>query len=916
MSPTSLPFSLEDLHRLGPQRTFRGAGLSEIAFPLGGLGTGTVSLGGRGQLRDFEIFNRPAKGNVLPFTFFALWAQAAGQAPVAKILEGQVPPPYRNGFGEPQPQLNGVSRFAQATFQGAYPTATMQLTDPAVPVTATLTAWNPFIPLNVHDSALPVAIFEWTFTNPGDVPVAISLAASLSNPLTPRDANGHNVEQGATNTYQAVGNMRGVLFSHPQADPQAPETGTLALTTTWADLDVQTHWYRGGWWDRCHIFWDDFAADGRIEHKYDTDPSPSQGDVSSLVLHATVPAGGSITLPVLMSWHFPRMVNPWRGSPEALAKQPNPVAVLDTYVGAHFADAWAVAHYVSTACDRLRAETDCWRDALFASTLPTHVLDAVSSQASIMRSPTCFLLADGNFFAWEGCADDHGCCHGSCTHVWNYEQALAFLFPQLERSMRRTEFLHNTRPSGNMAFRTELPPGSSLSNFKPCADGQMGAIMQVYRDWQLSGDDDFLTELWPQVKRALEYAWTMTPEQMDAEARSETIGYAQGAKRGIDSLWDPDKDGVMEGEQHNTYDIEFFGPNTLCTALYLGALRACEQMARYLGEPEKVEEYRAVYESGRRKVDDELWNGEYYIQQVKVIPEVTIPDMLKNPARTDCPPTCACKQAPGGSAPALADGDALPKYQYGLGCLSDQLLGQWAAHVFGLGYLLDPAHVATAVRSIFTSNFRAPIGGFSNVQRVYALNEEAGLLLCSWPHGNRPALPFVYADEVWTGIEYHVAAHLIYEGWIDEGLSVVKAVRDRYAGYNRNPWNEFECGHHYARAMASWSVKLALDGFTFSATDGRLGFAPKIHAAAYRTVWSTGTGWGEYAQNTAEGSYTLTVRYGTQTLRRLDLTDLPDKPVQVRGPLGTLTATREQDTMLLAAPLTLQAGETLRITVG
>ncbi len=393
---------------------------------------------------------------------------------------------------------------------------------------------------------------------------------------------------------------------------------------------------------------------------------------------------------------------------------------------------------------------------------------------------------------------------------------------------------------------------------------------------------------------------------MDRGTGAGAIGSSE-EKRSIDSLWDPDKDGVMEGEQHNTYDIEFFGPNTLCTAMYLGALRAGEAIARYLGETAKADEYRAIYESGRAKVDAELWNGEYYIQQMRVIPEVTVPPALQSPPAV----TCACKQAPGGKAAALESGDVMPKYQYGEGCLSDQLLGQWAAHVAGLGYLLDPEHVRTAVRSIFTSNFRAPIGGFSNVQRVYALNDEAGLLLCSWPHGNRPALPFVYSDEVWTGIEYHVAAHLIYEGWLDEGLTIVKAVTERYAGFNRNPWNEVECGHHYARAMASWSVKLALDGFTFSLPEARLGFAPKVNADNYRAFWSTGTGWGSFTQTATTAR--LEVHYGEQTLARLDLPGLAGS-VTVTGPRGDIAASRDGASVVLADAVTLKPGEAIEVT--
>jgi uncharacterized protein (DUF608 family) len=173
----------------------------------------------------------------------------------------------------------------------------------------------------------------------------------------------------------------------------------------------------------------------------------------------------------------------------------------------------------------------------------------------------------------------------NCTHVWNYEQALAFLFPELERSMRVTDFTENMREDGSMAFRTLVPVGQVQWNFKAAADGQMGTVMKLYREWQTSGDDRFLRQLWPQAKRALEYAWV---------------------------AWDADRDGVMEGEQHNTYDIEFFGPNTMMGTLYLGALKAGEILARATGDTSAAETYRRVRESGEQKLEA-LWNGEYYV---------------------------------------------------------------------------------------------------------------------------------------------------------------------------------------------------------------------------------------------------------------------------------------------------------------
>lgn len=878
-------------------RSFTGEALSQIAFPLGGIGTGTISLGGRGNLRDFEIYDHPQKGHIPPFAFFALWAMpvaAKGQT-FCRVLERRIGPPYTSAHGLPQTQLSGLPRFEKARFTGAYPFAWLELEDEGLPLQVQLEAFNPLIPHNVPDSSIPGAVFNWVVRNPTDEPYQVSIAASLSNLVPSKDEKGRYTAKGATNSYRHEGALRGLLFHNSEAAAGDPRSGELALVTTWDAVDVQTRWYRGKWWDKCHLFWDDFRDDGRLRHVLDEEPAPDGSpDVGTLLLQATVPAGGEVVLPFYLTWYFPYMRNPW---PASRQREDEP---LRKYVGVQFSGAWEVAEYLSQGSARLRSGTLHWLDALWSSSLPAEVVDAATSQVSTLRTQVCFRLEDGTFYGWEGCSDQSGCCSGSCTHVWNYEQALAFLFPELERSMRRVEFLGNTRESGHMGFRTRIPPGESISDFKPCADGQMGAVIQAYRDWSLSGDDDFLKEIWPKVKQALEYAWTMTPKEMQP----------------YDSLWDPDKDGVMEGEQHNTYDIEFFGPNPMTTVMYLSALRAAEEMARHLGEVDKAEEYRRVYESGRQRVESELWNGEYFFQKVQVIPEVKVPDHLRTP-KLGCGETCPCKASPGGRGEALEGGE-LPKYQYGAGCLSDQLLGQLSAHIAGLGYVLSSDKVQKALESVFRYNFRGTLEDFHNVQRVYALNDEAGLLLCSWPRGERPALPFVYSDEVWTGIEYHVAAHLIYEGLVKEGLEVVRAVRRRYAGWNRNPWDELECGHHYVRAMASWGVIMALSGFTCHVPSGLVRFAPKIKTGdSFRTFWSTGTAWGVYAQSKdGEGSlsgFELQVAHGTLDLKELAIADLPagcDVLIEVSGQARRVKVA--QGTLLFSPLVCLSAGDSLR----
>ena len=889
------------------ERVFSGSALQEIAFPLGGIGTGSVSLGGRGELRDWEIFNKPDKGGRLDFSFFAIWAQEGNLRPVARILERQFLPPYRGGgHGVPQRALSGLPRLQECEFTGEYPFARIKFKDKALPVQVELEAWNPFIPLNIDDSALPLAFFAWKLTNPSSDSARVSLAATLSNPVGVKYANVKGERPGLggnVNEFRDGAGIRGLEFYSLKVRPDDPNFGSIGLVTTWDDLDVVTRWYRGGWWDQCHVFWDDFSDNGRVKNVRDTLSSDEgRSDVGSLVLHATIPPGGSITLPILISWYFPNRENYWNREADVRGR------MMKNYVAKNFRNVWEVAGYFFKNRQRLEEQTRAFRDALFGSSLPAYVIDAVSSQMSTLKTNVCILLEDGSFFGFEGNSDAGGCCPMNCTHVWNYEQTLAYLFPQLERSMRETSFLHNTLPNGYMTFRTLIPLGDYWWKFKACADGQMGEIVRAYREWKLSGDTGWLKKLWPKIKLALEFAWKGCGDPPPA-------GF-EWTKQQIAMPWDPDKNGMMEGEQHNTYDIEFYGPNTMCGSLYLAALKAAAEMAIALGEKDKSAEYNQLYLKGSELYDQQLWGKDYYVQNVYVLKGLEVPKHLLSPENENCGEDCECRKSPGGKKPALDTTWVIPKYQYGQGCLSDQLLGQYLAHVVGLGHVLSPDHVRTAVKSIYDYNFKKQMADFANVQRVYALNDEAGLLLCSWPHGNRPALPFVYSDEVWTGIEYQVAALLIHNGWVDEGLEIVKAVRDRYNGLHRNPWDEEECGHHYARAMSSWAVLLALGGYQCDALTGRLDFGPAVSSGSFRTFWSTGGGWGNFEEKSERGirSVKVAVQFGGLKLQTLGLstgsTRAKSVKVLINGKLTSASLAFEEGKTLIRfrEPAQLQAG--------
>ena len=802
----TIPYSDEELLSVGSQRTFSGVSLREIAFPLGGIGTGCVSLGGRGEPRDWEIFNRPNMGFRPQFTFASLRAETARDGVVCKVLESRLLPPFSASFGSGCNCGEGFPHMQSNTFRGEYPFAWLQFQDEGMPLEASLEAFNPFIPLNDFDSSLPVAVLIYRLSNPTHEPARAMLCWTLENVVGYAGSGDANRREwgGNRSRFRAESGLSGFFMDSTKHPADSHRHGSLALAALWDDVTYTGDIGGAGGFSTGHVFWDCLTERGRFDNVDMAEPTrDGQTGICALGMKAELAPGGSAEVPMLLTWHFPNFLKYWdRAEPGRKPQWRN-------YYATRFDDAWEVAAYVAENLVRLRAETMTYHDALFGSTLPACALDAASSQTSTLKSPTVLRLEDGTFYGFEGCGQTWGCCEGSCTHVWNYQQALPFLFPALERSMRTTDYRYNLREEdGRMCFRLALPPGTSDWEFHAAADGQLGGVIKTYRDWLLCGDDGWLVEIWPRVKKALAYAWQQ---------------------------WDADRDGVAEGIQHNTYDIEFQGPNPLVGAFYMGALRAAEQMARYLGEDGDADEYRALFERGSATMDQELFNGEYYVQKY---------DPAK--AKTE---------------------------QFGDGCLSDQMLGQWLAAICDLGYLFRPENVRSALLSVFEQNWRPSLAEHPNPQRIYALNDEAGLLMCSWPRGNRPLIPTHYCDEVWTGIEYQVASHLIMEGFVREGLAIVKGARDRHDGHRRNPWDEFECGSHYARAMSSWGLIIALSGYFYSAPGELMRFDPKVHADDFRTFWSNAAAWGTFSQRVGaeQAEVRLQVLAGSQDLQTLRL---------------------------------------------
>ncbi|MDR3261551.1 MAG: hypothetical protein LBT78_06915 [Tannerella sp.] len=796
--------------------------LFRIALPLGGIGTGTVSLGGRGELRDWEIMNMPAKkystvttGNNAPF--FAVYAKPEGEKAVTTLLSGALyPHEYLHYEGRPV-NHHGFPRFANASFDAAYPFGQVHLSDEGLPVKVTVKGFNPLIPGDEEASGLPVAILSYEVTNTGNRPLEVAVCGSLRNFIGKdgsrfqTDWKGDYIPVGANanrNEYREAGAMKGIYMSSDGVAKDDPAWGTLALVTqAGGGVTYRTSSKADDWSNSILNFWDDFSADGVL-----TERDKPEGDdpMASLSVKKTIAPRSTETFTFFLTWNFPNR--------KAWSK-----TVVGNYYSQQYPDAWKAAEAIIPQIPQLEKQTLAFVNALLNTSFPDVVKEAALFNLATLRSQTVFRLPSGHLMGWEGVMDRSGSCEGSCTHVWNYEVATPFLFGNLAKTMRDVELNYATKENGLMNFRAALPLSEAGNRNSAAADGQMGCIIKACREWQLSGDNVWLQTNWGQIKKALAYAWT-------------------------EKGWDGNQDGVMEGSQHNTMDVNYFGPNPQMGFWYMGALRAAEQMALAMNDKPFAGKCHTLFEQGSRWMDANLFNGEYYEHKI------TDPETFEYLDMND---------------PNVK----IPTFQLGQGCLVDQLVGQYMAHLCGLGYLGDKKHIRTTLESIMKYNYVEDFSRHFNNMRSYVMGNESGLLMASWPKG-RLEVPFPYFAEVMTGFEYSAATGMIYEGMTDEALTCIKAIRDRHDGAKRNPFSEPECGHHYARSMASWAPIVALSEFAYSGVDKTM----TVTSRPGTYFWSNGYAWGTCKVET--NTVILKVLKGSLSLKAFRLSDGREKKIK------------------------------------
>ncbi|MFT3887561.1 MAG: GH116 family glycosyl hydrolase [Arachnia sp.] len=789
-----------------------------VAMPLGGVGTGSLALGSDGGWRQVQLMNVGTHHGDLPGTFLALRTQQLEpihhSTTILQALRddpgalGRPATPMVNDDLVPAWQRELVERFGgtRTEMDGTYPVAEVRHTTGG-PVEVTIRATSPMVPGDLDASGMPVVLVEATLTNRTDVIAWTWLAFSAHNAvgldphLNPRGVRAPGYG-GNTNRLRRAGRRADLVMENPSVAPSSPWSGQMVLSAE-AERVVAFPCYEqpdelidflralAPWGDQTSP-----AAAPWVQAGQASAPSPRFGPspqgstwLGALVAHEVLEPHQSRTVRFALAWHFPnREVDFVQYGPDRPEHGPTRFWVGNHYA-TRYADALAVADDALGGWDRHWAETTAWTDALDALPLPRTWRTHLATQPVPLRTPTTFRTHDGACYGHEGVLGEStlmwsgnvgGACPLSCTHVWNYASAASAIFPAWERSMRETEFGVMQAPSGALPHRVHLPTylrqhgdGPVGAPDEPALDGMCGAVLKTYRELRRGAVD----------LDWLRERWPRVVALMDH----------------IAGCWDPDNTGLLHGIQPTTHDICLNGANTFTGTFWLAALRAAEELARLLGDHSRADAWRGRFETSSRALDEACFHGGWYIQ----VPDPSLPE----------------------------------KFQWGAGCLSDQLIGQWWAHQLDLGYLLPAEHVREALANVVRHNLLDDAG--TDRQRPYATAGERGLVVCTWPRGGRPAEPTPYCDEVWTGAEYEVAAHLAYEGMAAESAAVAEAIWARHDGRRRNPFNEVECGDHYARAMAGWSLLEATLGLRWNQLDQSLrvggdGTFPLI----------TGRGWG------------------------------------------------------------------------
>ncbi|KAA6324142.1 hypothetical protein EZS27_026494 [termite gut metagenome] len=770
--------------------------LRYIGMPVGGINAGGVYLGGDGRLWLWDIFNDNREG-IEPK--LVKWDQKTTHARYVRSRDGacylepaQDIRPLEQGFalrfeynGKTVVKYLKTSDWDEILFEAGYPVGIVRYIDKSLPVEITLHAYSPFIPLDEDDSGLPATILSFSFRNTGNTAMKVSTLGWLENKTGIHSVNTVRGHFGTTVNRRNNKVIRGqglvavdeTLIPLDKADEmkKQPDFGTMCISAlhheaeAFASVDLS---------NSAGIF--DSEAVGERN-------KPVQESLIGAVKYSlALQSGASASANFVVSWYFPNL------------KIYDKIKDTGRYYQNRFASALDVVGYIQKHFDRLSSQTLLWAATWQDSTLPYWFLERTLMNINTLATTTCHRFSSGRFWAWEGV----GACPGTCTHVWQYAQAMGRIFPALERDCReRTDLGIALQPDGGIIFRAE-------SESRPAIDGQAGSVLRCYREHQMSADNAFLLRNWENIKKATQFI--------------------------IDK--DRNGDGMEDTPLENTLDAVWDGEIAWIVGLCVAAVKAGQCMAEETGDITFARKCADFVAKGSANMDKYLFNGEYYIHR---------PDKEKGRSKLGSYNTCHIDQVMGQSW----------AYQIGLGQILDNKKVKSALRsLWKYNYTSD---VGPYIETHQGGRPYALAGEGGLIINTNPKNE-------SKPYGDNETWQLGYFHECQSGYEYEVASHLIAEGMTDEGLILVRSIHDRYHAAKRNPYNEIECSDHYARAMASYGSFITACGYEYHGPKGYMRFAPQWNAQDFKAPFTAAEGWGTFTQKQLDGKVecTLEPKYG------------------------------------------------------
>ncbi len=830
---------------IDPPVTYEGEYLTGLDFPVGALGGSVIRMNGKAERTWWQIFNNfeeRAGSGIVPNSFFALRTRT-DEGTVVKALQTSA--------------VGSFPAMSSLSFQGEYPFGCFQFEDEKLPVDVSLEAYNPLIPMDLKNSAIPCGIFRIKVSNTGAEEVEVNLLASqqnavgftgydtISGPLM-RSAKGYGQNQ---NTVVSSNGMTSLEMTGTNGSMQlSAYASEVSATASWEDYPSLL---------------EDFAQDGELSgENAASSPQPGSTVDGALATGFKLEPGEERTVTFVLSWYFPGGTFGRSDIPEWYFVE----------AGSQYENWWTnaadVDKYVAENFDYLDASTRLYHQTMYSSNIPRYVLDRITSNICVLKSPTTFWTKEGYFGIWESTSYKEE-WFGNVKHVIHYAQGHARLYPELGRILREID-LNTQMEDGLLPARQ----GQPINAF----DGHFGSILGVYREHLLSEDNEFLRAAWPRTKKAMDFAI---------------------------STYDDNHDGMLSGSYHNTLDCNVSGTSPWIGSLYMAALKACEKMAAIMDEEENAATYKQIWNVGIQNQNEQLWSDSlgYYIEKTENLPNTLI----------------------------MADAVSLDMF-LGQWWANQLNLGQIYPvdrTLAGLGEIYTTNRYTDTGEGYFPM-FRDFLGtgdtGWQMFMHTGEVPENSIFYYSEVMSGFEYAAAGTMLQNgmLEEGLGMVKAISERYDGRFRSEGEVHMHNNSCVFGTG-SPFGEDECGDFYVRPLSSWSVLLALQGFIYDGPKQTIGFKPVWQPEDHASFFSASEGWGLFTQNRDNSAQTsaIEMKYGRLNLKQMILSVeegfiAGGISVELDGVNLAIDSSKQDGNSLgiqLKSACTLTDGSTLRISV-